>query len=142
MTKPIVSLAAMQLIEAGKIKLDDPVGNYIPTFKETTILQSFNPADSSWTSSPSVSTPTIRQLLTHTSGVPYGFTSPNVYQIILAKNGIPDLNTFLPMTAKETMSKVGNIPLAFEPGTRWMYGLNTDVLGRVVEVASGKDLDD
>ena len=59
-------------------------------------------------------------------------------KIILAKNGIPDLNTFLPMTAKETMSKVGNIPLAFEPGTRWMYGLNTDVLGRVVEVPQVK----
>ena len=85
MTKPIVSLAAMQLVEAGKIKLDDPVGNYIPTFKETTILKNFNPADSSWTSSPSINTPTIRQLLTHTSGVPYGFISPNVYQIILAK---------------------------------------------------------
>jgi CubicO group peptidase (beta-lactamase class C family) len=142
MTKPIVSLAAMQLVEAGKIKLDDPVGNYIPTFKETTILKSFNPADSTYTTKPSESTPTIRQLLTHTSGVPYGFMSPNVYQIILAKNGIPDLNTFLPMTAKETMSRVGNIPLAFEPGTRWMYGLNTDVLGRVVEVASGEKLDD
>ena len=142
MTKPIVSVAAMQLVEAGKIKLDDPVGNYISSFKKTEILQSFNPLDSSWTSLPSEKTPTVRQLLTHTSGIAYGFMSPKVYGAMLAKNGIPDLNTFLPMTAKETMSKVGDIPLAFEPGAKWMYGLNTDVLGRVVEVASGEDLDD
>ena len=142
MTKPIVSVAAMQLVEAGKIKLDDPVGNYISSFKKTEILKSFNPLDSSWTSLPSFKTPTVRQLLTHTSGIAYGFMSPKVYGAMFAKNGIPDLNTFLPMTAKETMSKVGDIPLAFEPGTKWMYGLNTDVLGRVVEVASGEDLDD
>lgn len=142
MTKPIVSVAAMQLIESGRVKLDDPVGKYISTFNKTDILKSFNPADSSWTSSPSISTPTVRQLLTHTSGISYGFTNPKLYGAILAKNGIPDLNTFLPMTIEETMGKVGDIPLAFEPGSRWLYGLNTDVLGRVVEVASGKDLDD
>lgn len=142
MTKPLVSVAAMQLIEAGKMKLDDLVGKYIPSFNRTEVLTSFNPADTTWTSTPSVATPTIRQLLTQTAGVPYGFMNPRVNGAILTKNGIPDLSTHLPMTTKETMSKIGNLPLMHEPGAKWMYGLNTDVLGRVVEVASGKKLDE
>ena len=88
MTKPIVSVAAMQLIEKGKLNLDDPVGKYIPSFKSTEILTSFNSADSSWTSKPSMSLPTVRQLLTHTAGVPYGFVNPSVNGAILYKNGI------------------------------------------------------
>ena len=142
MTKPITSVAAMQLIEAGKLQLDDPVGKYILSFKETEILTDFNKADTTWTSKPSVSTPTIRQLLTQTAGVPFGFMNPKVNGAILAKNDIPDLSTHLPITIQETMRKIGNLPLMHEPGAKWMYGLNTDVLGRVVEVASGMDLDE
>ena len=78
MTKPIVSVAAMQLVEAGKLKLEDPVGKYIPSFMETEVLQEFNPADSSYTSTASQSIPTVAQLLTHTAGVPYGFVNPPV----------------------------------------------------------------
>ncbi|WP_281540378.1 serine hydrolase domain-containing protein [Maribacter aestuarii] len=141
MTKPLVSVAAMQLVENGKLNLDDPVGKYIPTFSETEVLTNFNPADTTWTSTPSASAPTVRQLLTHTAGVPYAFTNPPVHGAILAKHGIPDLSTYLPMTVAETMSKLGNLPLMHEPGAQWMYGLNTDVLGRVVEVASGQKLD-
>jgi CubicO group peptidase (beta-lactamase class C family) len=142
MTKPIVSVAAMQLIEAGKLQLDDPVGKFIPSFKETEILTSFNPKDTTWTTKPSITTPTIRHLLTQTAGVPYGFMNPSVNGAILAKNGIPDSSTHLPITTAETMSKIGDLPLMHEPGAKWMYGLNTDVLGRVVEVASGMELDD
>jgi len=142
MTKPLVSVAAMQLIESGKMKLDDPVGKYIPSFNETEVLTNFNPADTTWTSTPSISVPTVRQLLTHTAGVPYGFMNPPVNGAILAKQGIPDLSTHLPMTIEETTDKLGNLPLMHEPGAKWMYGLNTDVLGRVVEVVSGQKLDD
>ena len=142
MTKPIVSVAAMQLIEKGKLSLDDKVGKYIPSFKSTEILTGFNTEDSTWTSKPTKTTPTIRQLLTHTAGVPYGFMNPPLNGAILAKNGIPDLSTHLPLTIEETMSKIGDLPLMHEPGEKWMYGLNTDVLGRVVEVASGEKLDD
>lgn len=141
MTKPIVSVAAMQLIEKGKMSLDDLVSKYIPSFKETEVLTSFNAADTTFTSKPSKTTPTIRQLLTHTAGVPYGFMNPPVYGAILAKNNIPDLSTYLPLTIEETMSKMGNLPLAHEPGEKWQYGLNTDVLGRVIEVVSGEKLD-
>lgn len=142
MTKPLVSVAAMQLIEQGKLNLDDPIGKYIPSFNETEVLTDFNPADSTFTSKPSKSVPTIRQLLTHTAGVPYGFMNPSVFGAYLAKNDVPDLATYLPMTIEETANKLGDLPLGHEPGEKWMYGLNTDVLGRVVEVASGEILDD
>ena len=142
MTKPIVSLAAMQLIEQGKLNLDDPVGKYITSFNETEVLTDFNPADSTYTSKPSESTPTIRQLLTHTAGVPYGFMNPSVNGAIYDKNDIPDLSTNLNMDIKDVASKLGDLPLMHEPGKKWMYGLNTDVLGRVVEVVSGEKLDD
>jgi len=142
MTKPLVSVAAMQLIEQGKLNLDDPVGKYIPSFNETEVLTDFNPADSTFTSKPSKSVPTVRQLLTHTAGVPYGFMNPPVFGAYLAKHDVPDLATYLPMTIEEVTNKLGDLPLAHEPGEKWMYGLNTDVLGRVVEVASGEKLDD
>ena len=142
MTKPIVSVAAMQLIEQGKLNLDDPVGKYITSFNETEVLTDFNPADSTYTSKPSESTPTIRQLLTHTAGVPYGFMNPSVNGAIYDKNDIPDLSTNLNMDIKDVASKLGDLPLMHEPGKKWMYGLNTDVLGRVVEVVSGEKLDD
>lgn len=142
MTKPLVSVAAMQLVESGKISLDDPVGKYIPSFMETEVLASFDPTDTTWTSVPSKSIPTVRHLLTQTAGVPYGFMNPPVNGAILAKHNIPDLSTHLPITTAETMSTIGDLPLVHEPGAKWMYGLNTDVLGRVVEVASGQKLDD
>ncbi|WP_296317306.1 serine hydrolase domain-containing protein [Winogradskyella sp. UBA3174] len=142
MTKPLVSVAAMQLIETGEINLDDPIGKYIPSFNETNVITNFNFKDTTWTSSPSKTIPTIRHLLTHTAGVPYGFMNPRVNGAILAKNNIPDLSTYLPMTIEQTCSKLGNLPLMHQPGEKWMYGLNTDVLGRVVEVASGQKLND
>ena len=142
MTKPVVSVATMQLVEAGKLNLDDPVGKYIPSFMETEMLTDFNAADTTWTSTVTASIPTVRQLLTQTAGVPYGFMNPKVNGAILAKHGVPDLSTHLPITIEETASKLGDLPLMHEPGAKWMYGLNTDVLGRVVEVASGMKLDD
>ena len=142
MTKPLVSVAAMQLIEAGKLQLDDPVGKYIPSFLKTEILNDFNANDTTWTAMPNSNSPTVKNLLTQTAGVPYGFMNPPVNGAILAKHGIPDLSTHLAITIEETASKLGDLPLVHEPGAMWMYGLNTDVLGRVVEVASGMKLDD
>lgn len=142
MTKPLVSVAAMQLVEAGKLNLDDPVGKYIPSFMNTEVLTDFNAADSTFTSKPTENIPTVKNLLTQTAGVPYGFVNPPVNGAILAKHGIPDLSTHLPITIEQTASKLGNLPLMHEPGAKWMYGLNTDVLGRVVEVASGMKLDE
>jgi CubicO group peptidase (beta-lactamase class C family) len=105
-------------------------------------MTDFNPADSSYTSKASETIPTVRQLLTHTAGVPYGFMNPSVNGAIYDKNDIPDLSTYRDMTIEGVAAKLGNLPLMHEPGKKWMYGLNTDVLGRVVEVASGEKLDD
>ncbi len=142
MTKPLVSVAAMQLVEAGKLNLDDPVGKYIPSFMNTEVLTDFKASDTTFTSKPTNTIPTVKQLLTQTAGVPYGFMNPPVNGAILSKHGIPDLSTHLPITIEQTAHKLGNLPLMHEPGAKWMYGLNTDVLGRVVEVASGMKLDD
>ncbi len=142
MTKPVVSVAAMQLIEQGKLNLSDPVSKYIPSFDSMQILTSFDPADTTWISVPAKTQPTVHQLLTHTAGIPYGFMNPNINGAILAKYGIPDLSTHQDWTIEQTMDRMGRLPLIHEPGEKWMYGLHTDVLGRVVEVASGMDLDD
>lgn len=141
MTKPLVSIATMQLVEAGKVKLDDPVSKYIEVFAESTVLTEFNAEDTTWSSKPADTPMTVRQLLTHTAGVPYSWTPE--YSAINAKLLIPELNVYHhPWTLEDVMERMAQIPMAHEPGAKWMYGLNTDVLGRVVEVASGQALND
>ncbi|MGJ5641307.1 beta-lactamase family protein [Formosa sp. S-31] len=149
MTKPIVSVAIMQLVESGKIQLDDPVYKYIPSFKDTGIITSYKPEDTTWTSSPANTPITIHHLLTHTSGITYGekldlvWGSTDFSAIYLKLGRVPAANTCESgKTLEESMDKLGRAPITFEPGTQWQYGLNTDVLGRVVEVASGIQLND
>lgn len=142
MTKPYTSVAAMQLYEQGRLDLNDPVAKYIPEFAKPEVYDSFNAEDTSWTSRPAHREPTVANLLTHTAGVPYGFMNPGFYGAVLAKYDIPDLATPHNWTLEEKMAVIGKLPLAHDPGERWMYGLNTDVLGRVVEVASGQNLQD
>lgn len=140
MTKPLTSVAAMQLVEDGKLSLDDPVSKFIPSFGSPEVLTQFNPEDTTWESRPANREATVRHLLTQTAGVPYGFMNPSINGAILAKNDIPDLATHRDVTLEEKMNDLGGLPLIHDPGERWMYGLNTDVLGRVVEVASGQTL--
>jgi len=131
MTKPIVSVAIMQLVEQGKINLYDPVGKYINSFNEMGIITSYNPNDTTWTSSPTSTSINIHHLLTFTSGITYGEKFDFTW-------GSPDFSANI----AESMEKLGKAPITFEPGTKWQYGLSIDVLGRVVEVASGLELDD
>ena len=142
MTKPITSVAIMQLYEAGKIDLQDPLSKFIPEFANPTVLTSYNSSDTTWESRPAASEITIHHLLTHTSGISYGFMSPQVFGPIYAKNGVPDGANYWDMSLDKKMALMGKAPLAFDPGKKWNYGLSTDVLGRVVEVASGMKLDD
>ncbi len=143
MTKPVVSVAAMQLVENNKIGLQDPVSKYIPAFDSMEILVEFNPNDTTWTSSPAKTQPTIHQLLTHTAGITGGLGDPSVNGgAMVDKFGIPALITHHDLTNEQTTNKIGKLPLSYEPGEKWMYGLNTDVLGRIIEVASGMELDD
>lgn len=143
MTKAVTSVAIMQLYEQGKLGLDDPVQNYIPAFKNSKILDQFNEKDSSYTSVPAKSPITIRQLLTHSSGIVYGAFSQGALRAIYTKKGLMDVGlSHAKMTTEEFINRLAEVPLAFHPGEKYTYGLNMDILGRVVEVVSGSKLSD
>ena len=139
-TKAITSLAAMILWEEGKFALDDPVAKYLPEFDKQTVLVKFNPADSSYTSTPAKRRTTIRQLFTHTSGIDYADIGSDEFKAIYAKAGLTALGREGDVLAAK-IRVLGGLPLAFEPGERFNYGLSIDVLGRLVEVWSGMPLD-
>jgi len=143
MTKAVTSVAIMQLYEQGKLGLDDQVQNYIPAFKDSKVLDQFNAKDSSYTTIPAKSPITIRQLLTHTSGIVYGAFSQGALRAIYTKKGLMDVGLSHPtMTTEEFINRLATVPLAFQPGEKWNYGLNMDVLGRIIEVVSGNKLSD
>ncbi len=141
-TKAITSVAVMMLFEEGKFLLDDPISRYIPEFAKQQVLDKFNEADSSYTTVPAKSEVTIRQLLTHTSGISYAqigtkeanaiFAKANLHSGLGAENG---------RVLGPDMKKLGKLPLLHQPGEKFTYGLNTDVLGYLVEVISGMTLD-
>jgi CubicO group peptidase (beta-lactamase class C family) len=140
-TKAITSLAIMQLFEQGKINLDQNVSTLISSFKNPTVLKDFNPKDSSYTSTPAKREITIRDLLTHTSGIDYTAIGTPKMSAIYSKAGIPsglgDFNTSL----LAQMKVLGSLPLLHEPGEKFTYGLNTDLLGCIVEIVSGLSLE-
>lgn len=140
MTKPIVSVAILQLYEEGKLELNDPVSKYISSFGKPEVIVEFNEKDTTWQANQASREVTIHDLLTHTSGISYGFLDPR-YQAIYRKYNIPDLAVASDLTIEQVADSLGKLPLAHEPGEKFTYGLNTDVLGRVVEVASGVDLE-
>lgn len=140
-TKAITSVAVMMLFEEGKLLLDDPVSNYIPSFAKPLVLDKFNPADSSYTTVPAKREVTLRDLLTHTSGIDYAVIGSPYMKAIYAKAGIPVGFEGGNLLLQTEIAKLGKLPLAHQPGERFTYGLNTDVLGAVVEKISGKPLD-
>lgn len=140
-TKAITSLAIMQLFEQGKINLDQNISTLIPSFKNPTVLKTYNPNDSSYTTTPAKREVTIRDLLTHTSGIDYTAIGTPKMSAIYSKAGIPsglgDFNTSL----LSQMKVLGSLPLLHEPGEKFTYGLNTDLLGCIVEIVSGLSLE-
>ena len=142
MTKPIVTTAMMILVEEGKCLLEDPISKYIPEFKSPIILKEVNTKDSTFTSEPSPSEITIRQLLSHTSGIGYGFTNSKVSGVIYGKAKIPDGANIENATIAEKMKILAKQPLLHAPGTKWTYGLGIDVAGYLVEILSGQTLSD
>jgi CubicO group peptidase (beta-lactamase class C family) len=142
MTKPIVTTALMILLEEGKCVLEDPISKYIPEFKNPVVLKEVNAKDSTFTSEPSPSEITIRQLLSHTSGIGYGFTNTKVSGVIYGKAKIPDGANMESATLAEKMKILAKQPLLHAPGTKWTYGLGIDVAGYLVEIISGKTLSD
>lgn len=141
-TKAITSAAVMILFEEGKFLLDDPISKYIPSFKNPQIIDKFNEKDSSYTTRPAKNEITIRQLLTHTSGIGYPSIGSKEAVAIYAKNDIPSGIGVPNYKLAEVITKLGKLPLVHEPGERWTYGLSVDVLGYLVEVLSGKSLND
>ena len=141
-TKAITSVAAMILYEQGKIMLDDPVSLYIPEFKNPVVLDKLNPADTTFTTVPAKREVTIRDLLTHTSGIGYPTIGSRESNAIYAKFNIPS-GIAVPegLILGNAMRKLGHLPLMHQPGERWTYGLNLDVLGYIIEVVSGMNLE-
>jgi CubicO group peptidase (beta-lactamase class C family) len=136
-TKAITSLAVMMLFEEGRFLLDEPVSKYIPSFKNPTVLKTFNPKDSSFTTEPASKEITIRHLLTHSSGIDYPAIGSESFRAIYAKAGIPSGIGNEKDLLAEKMKALGSLPLKHNPGEQWTYGLNTDLLGYLVEVWSG-----
>ncbi len=141
-TKAITSTAVMMLYEEGKFLLDDPISDYIPEFKNPQVIDKFNEADTTYTTVPAKREITIRDLLTHTSGIDYAIIGSKMMSAIYAKADIPSgLDAGNKILGTE-IKKLAKMPLAFQPGEKWQYGLNTDVLGYLVEVVSGMSLND
>jgi CubicO group peptidase (beta-lactamase class C family) len=140
-SKAITALAVMTLYEDGRFGLDDPISRYIPEFKNPRVLERVNWADTSYTSVPAKSEITIRQLLTHTSGIDYAGIGNQEFKAIYAKAGIPSGIGTTNMILAEKMKILGGLPLKHHPGEAYTYGLNSDVLGYLVEVLSGMSFD-
>src|SRR5881397_1794340 len=131
MTKAITSVAAMQLVEQGKLKLEEPVPNIDPALGSPQVLEGFDAAGAPKLR-PAKRPITLRHLLTHTAGFSYEIWDPNTVRYVKA-SGIPSTAT----------GKVASLrmPLVFDPGDRWEYGVNIDWVGRLVEAISGQSLD-
>ncbi len=131
MTKPVTSVAIMMLVEQGKIKLDDPVSEYLEPFRGLKVY------DESGTHAETEREMTVRDLLRHTSGLTYGYFGNTAIDKMYRRKGVLDKKTSL----GDMAAKLGEIPLLHQPGTRWHYSVSTDVLGHLVETVSGQSLD-
>ena len=141
-TKAITSVAVMMLYEEGKFLLDDPVSKYIPSFTHEQVLDKFNETDSSYTTVPAKRDVTIRDLLTHTSGIDYAQIGSKEAKAIYAKNNITAGLDVHNDKLSDAMNRLGSLPLLHQPGEKWTYGLNIDLLGDLIEIWSGMTLDE
>jgi CubicO group peptidase (beta-lactamase class C family) len=140
MSKPITSAAVMVLVDDGKVSVTDPLSKFVPEFKDMKVLvpaadgrsHEFVKANREIT---------IHDLLTHTSGITYRLINKPILAKMYADAGVSDGLVETPGTIGDNVRKIAKLPLACQPGAAWEYGLNTDVLGYVVEVASGKPLE-
>ncbi|AWM08472.2 serine hydrolase domain-containing protein [Bradyrhizobium symbiodeficiens] len=139
MSKPITSVMAMMLVEEGKLSLDDPVAKYIPAFASMKVGVEKKAEDDkvSLELEPLERPVTIKDLMRHTAGLPYGYYGGELVNKLYADAGLFNNGN---STNAEFVAKITALPLAEQPGTKWDYGHATDVLGRVVEVISGKTL--
>jgi CubicO group peptidase (beta-lactamase class C family) len=124
MTKPVTSVAIMMLMEQGKLAIDDPVSKYLDGYDQLQVISRFNPADASYETQPAKNVMTVKQLLSHTSGIGYSFTNPIEFALVAS-----------------TKKGEWELPLLDEPGTKWNYSASTRVLGFIVEAVTGSPLE-
>ncbi|MCW3112934.1 MAG: estB 1 [Segetibacter sp.] len=141
-TKAITSVAIMILYEQGKLLLDEPIADFIPEFRNPAVIDKYNAADTTYTTVPAKRNITFRDLLTHSSGIDYADIGSARGNAIYAKAGIPSGLGYFNADLLGKMKALGKLPLQFQPGEKWQYGLNTDLLGCLVEVISGMNLED
>ena len=125
MTKPLTSVAAMMLIEEGKLKLDDRVDAYLPAFSKKEVITRVDEASGAYDTRPASRPITVRHLLTHTSGIGYAWSQPPI-ALAQKKTGLPE----------------PELPLLHDPGERWNYGAGTRVLGDIVAKITGQGIDE
>lgn len=137
MTKPIMSVIILQMVEEGKIALNDPASKFIPEIGQMRVFDGMSAQGAPQFREPARDI-TIHDLLTHTSGIAYGiFGGSDPADTAYAQSGLLAPNT----TIAQKMTILGNLPLVADPGTIWYYGFNTDVLGRIAEVVDEKPLE-
>src|SRR5205807_1529384 len=138
MTKAITSVVAVQLVDEGKLKLDDPVALYIPAFATTKVgvETKADNADKTLTLEPLKRRLTVLDLMTHTSGITYGF-----YGDSMVRKAYAAANLYAgDFDLAEFAERIAKLPLHDQPGSLWQYGHSTDVLARIMEIVSGKSL--
>nr|WP_166174995.1 serine hydrolase domain-containing protein [Altererythrobacter segetis] len=153
MTKPITGMAAMMLIDEGKLGLDQPLYEILPAFKDMKVQKVYDGPITADNLEPAIRPITIRQLLTHTSGLGYGIVQRGPIREAFQDRGVvPGLVTrlqTLPVfrgtavpSLKLFADRLAEFPLVYQPGTRWSYSMGADLMGRVIEVVSGQKFDD
>jgi methyl acetate hydrolase len=133
MTKPITSVGVMQLVESGRVKLDESAATYLPELSQVQVLEEFDATTGKAKLRSPSALPTVRQLLSHTSGFAYEFFDAKLHGYVAA-GAVPSL--------RQGDGGFLKAPLLFDPGSRWEYGISTDWLGKLVEKVSGQTLED
>ena len=137
-SKLITTIGLMMLFEEGKFFLDEPISKYIPAFKNSTVLVSYDEKDrSKYVTRPAKSAITIRQLLSHSAGIPYEHPLQE-----LPEFKVPFFCSVDKDVLKDVVDKIAARPLTVDPGTQFVYGLNTDIIGRLIEILSGMPFDE
>ncbi|MFD9093425.1 serine hydrolase domain-containing protein [Streptomyces collinus] len=138
MTKPVTAVAVLQLVEDGRLSLDDPVDRYLPAFAEPRVYEGGSGAGVR--TRPAAGPVLVRHLLTHTAGLTFGFYHEHPVDALYREAGL-EYSVPPGKDLAQTVEVYARMPLQFEPGTRWNYSVASNVLGRLIEVVSGRPLD-
>jgi CubicO group peptidase (beta-lactamase class C family) len=141
-TKAITTAGILILYEQGKLRLDQNISDFIPSFKNPVVLDQYKATDTTYTTVPAKREITFRDLLTQSSGIDYAEIGSDKMKAIYAKSHIPSGIGDIKASLLDRITALGKLPLLFTPGERWQYGLNTDVLGCLIEVITGQNLQD